>query len=109
MDKKVADIEKLKLLAEQLIEAKKEVSELNARIKEIVKNTEIEINEPLSNGGRVTYTLVQPKPSFDFKAFSAFLYGSMKAGANYTVEELDSKMDEFKVIKDPKWSLKIKK
>ncbi|QIW62569.1 hypothetical protein [Mycoplasmopsis gallinacea] len=103
------DIEKIKLLAEDLLESKKEVSELNKLLKQEFKDIEIEVDEPLSNGGRITYKKSEPRTTFDFKGYSAFLHNAIKEGKNYTEEELDLIMKEFAVEKEGKWSIKLKK
>lgn len=112
MDKKeltVADLEKLKLLAEELLRLKKDVKELNAMIKDIIKDTEVAFNEPLAEGGRITYELIAPKPRIDYPSYSQYLFTLLNRGEQLTKEEMELVIEQFVVHKDPKWKLTIKK
>ncbi|MHA0272755.1 hypothetical protein [Mycoplasma sp. 48589B] len=106
---KTADIEKVKLLAENYLQAKADMKEYLNAIKQEVADTEVAISEPLSQGGRILYTEVTPKASFDFKGYSNYLYTAMIQGITYSEEELDEIMKQFVVKKDSKWVLKITK
>ncbi|WLP85907.1 hypothetical protein [Mycoplasma seminis] len=106
---KTADIERVKLLAESYLAAKAEMKENLKLIKDELDGTEITISESLDQGGRITYSEVTPRASFDFKGYSNYLYTAMIQGKNYTEEELDEIMKQFVVKKDSKWVLKITK
>ncbi|SJZ41399.1 hypothetical protein [Mycoplasmopsis verecunda] len=106
---KTANIERVKTLAEGYLEAKAEMKQYLNQIKEEIEGTEVSISEPLSQGGRITYTEVTPRASFDFKGYSNYLYTAMLKGEQYSEEQLDEIMKQFVVKKDSKWALKITK
>ncbi|MFV8401281.1 hypothetical protein [Mycoplasma sp. 005V] len=106
---KTADVEKIKLLAEDYLRAKADMKECLAAIKTEVADTEVTISEPLSEGGRIIYTEVTPRASFDFKGYSNYLYTAMVQGITYSEDELEEIMKQFVVKKDSKWVLKITK
>ncbi|MFV8470558.1 hypothetical protein ACNQ2O_03725 [Mycoplasma sp. AA7A] len=106
---KVADIERVKLLAENYLRAKADMKEYLNQIKQEVADTEVAISESLSEGGKILYTEVTPKATFDFKGYSNYLYTAMIQGITYTEEQLDEIMKQFVVKKDSKWVLKITK
>ncbi|RIV16847.1 hypothetical protein [Mycoplasmopsis gallopavonis] len=108
-DTRVADIERVKLLAEELLIAKQKVKEINQMLKDLVRDTEIEFSEPLSDGGWVTYELVEAKPRIDYRKYSQYLFNLLNRGEKLTEEEMQVVIESFVVTKDPKWSLKIKK
>lgn len=105
---KVANIEQVKLLAEQIIEAKKELQQLNKQLKDLVKDTEVEFNEPLSTGGRIIYQKITPKPSFNYRAYSAFLHATIQT-KTLSEGELDRVIEQFTEQKPDKWKLQITK
>ncbi|WP_036464527.1 hypothetical protein [Mycoplasmopsis sturni] len=104
----VANIDQVKLLAEQIVEAKKELKELNKQLKDLVKDTEVEFNEPLSNGGRVVYQKFTPKPSFNYRAYSAFLHATIQT-KTLSEGELDKIIEQFTEQKPDKWKIQITK
>ncbi|WP_025755329.1 hypothetical protein [Mycoplasmopsis cricetuli] len=105
---KIANIEKIKLIAESLQDAQKEVRELKRELNNLVKNTEVEINEPLANGGRIIYKRVTPKPTFNYRQYSVFLHTKIQK-STLTEQELNDIMKEFTEQKADKWKLKIEK
>ncbi|WP_426461622.1 hypothetical protein [Mycoplasma hafezii] len=104
-----ADIEKVKLLAEELLVLKAKVKEINQMIKDIVKDTEIAFDEPLSDGGRVTYQITTPKPKIDYPSYSQYLFTLLNRGEQLSQQEAEMIIEQFVVQKDPKWKLTIKK
>ncbi|VEU76175.1 hypothetical protein [Mycoplasmopsis columboralis] len=104
----VANIEKLKLLAEELKEAQDQVRILKKEMKDLVAGTEVEINEPLSVGGRITYKKVTPKPSFNYRQYSAYLHNEIQR-STLTEKDLENIMAQFTEQKPDKWKLKIEK
>ncbi|APJ38817.1 hypothetical protein [Mycoplasmopsis pullorum] len=106
---KIVDLEKAKILAENIIEAQKEVSFLKSQLKELFKDTNVEVVEYLSNGGTLMYTEVQPKPKFDYQNYAGYLYNLVKRGETLSEQELDKLIAQFTIEREPKWSLKVKK
>lgn len=104
----VANIDQVKILAEQIVEAKKELKELNKQLKDLVKDTEVEFNEPLSNGGRVVYQKFTSKPSFNYRAYSAFLHATIQT-KTLSEGELDKIIEQFTEQKPDKWKIQITK
>ncbi|QNM93889.1 hypothetical protein H9M94_01275 [Mycoplasma sp. Pen4] len=109
MNNKAVDLEKVKLLAESYLHHKKESQELLKMIKEEFADTTVSVSEALSEGGKLSYTQVAPKPRMDFKGYSAYLQTAVVKNISYTEDELVQIMEEFIVQKEPKWVLKITK
>ncbi|WP_041594041.1 hypothetical protein [Mycoplasma crocodyli] len=108
MEKSV-DLEKVRLLAEQIIELKKEVAILNKDLKNEFDGVDVEVDEILSNGSRLTYKISKPKAKFDYISYAAFLFQALKKGEKYSEQELDEILEQFRVEKKEKWTLKITK
>lgn len=108
MDKSV-DLDRAKLIAEQIVELKSNLSELNKELKELFKDTDVPVKETLSTGGQLIYEIIKPKPKFDYVTYSAFLYQSIKQGKTLTEDELDDLLPQFTIEKNERWSLKVKK
>ncbi|MBW0596783.1 hypothetical protein [Mycoplasmopsis anatis] len=108
MDKSV-DLERAKLIAEQIVELKNNLSDLNKELKELFKDTNVPVKEILSSGGQLIYEIIKPKPKFDYVTYSAFLYQSLKHGKTLSEEELDDLLPQFTIEKNERWSLKVKK
>ncbi|AKF40985.1 hypothetical protein MCANUFG4_02081 [Mycoplasmopsis canis UFG4] len=114
--KTVADIEKLKLLAEEYLRLSKEAKEVKKMMKEIVQDTEIEINEPLSEGGRVIYTKPEAKTVIDRKLVTELLFNIVLDYNSETSDkkipsnqEIEEKIRNYcQVLKEYKWKLTIK-
>ncbi|MEA4162600.1 hypothetical protein NPA13_01425 [Mycoplasma sp. 2045] len=107
MQHETIDIEKIVLLAENYVNAKKEANENLKLIKEELKDVDIEISRTLSTGGKISYVLYQPANSFDYRGYGNFLHQSMLEGRTFTPEELEDLIKEYVVAKEPKWKLKI--
>lgn len=108
MDKSV-DLERAKLIAEQIVELKNNLSDLNKELKELFKDTDVPVKEILSSGGQLIYEIIKPKPKFDYVTYSVFLYQSLKQGKTLSEEELDDLLPQFTIEKNERWSLKVKK
>ncbi|QZE12567.1 hypothetical protein [Mycoplasma sp. Ms02] len=106
---KVVNVEKVKLLAERMIELQKEVASLRKELKEEFSDTEIAINEPLSGGGFLSYNLVKPKARFDYRAYSSHLYGCMMRKEELTQEDMDKLIESYTFEKEETWKLSVKK
>ncbi|WP_036451861.1 hypothetical protein [Mycoplasma buteonis] len=111
MEKEIisANIEQIKLLAEELLDYKQKVKEINQMLKDLVKDTEISFDEPLSDGGRVSYQIVTPKPRIDYPSYSQYLFTLLNRGEQLTEAEMEMLIEQFIVQKDPKWKLTVKK
>ncbi|EFF41377.1 hypothetical protein [Mycoplasmopsis alligatoris] len=103
----VVDIEKAKLLAERINELKKEASSLTKELKELFKDTNVEVEEILSDGTKLVYKQFKTKPKFDYKSFVAYLLQAVKKGIQYDDNEIDNLLEQFKEERPEKWALKI--
>ncbi|WBP83784.1 hypothetical protein [Mycoplasmopsis edwardii] len=110
----VADIEKLKLLAEEYLRLINEAKELKKMMNEIVKDTEVEFDEALSEGGRITYHKPESKTVIDRKLVTQLLFNIVLNSKNNpevipTNQELEEKIrTDCQVFKEFKWKLSIK-
>ncbi|UUD36400.1 hypothetical protein NPA08_00995 [Mycoplasmopsis citelli] len=104
----IANIEKLKLLAEELKQAQEEIKTIKREMKDIVDGTEVEIDEPLSGGGRITYKKITPKPTFNYRQYSAYLHSEIQR-STLSQKDLEKIMQQFTEQKPDKWRLKIQK
>ncbi|WP_406613501.1 hypothetical protein ACJA23_02005 [Mycoplasma corogypsi] len=105
----LADVEKVKLLAEALIEAKNEVAKLNKELKYLVANTDVPFSETLSNGGIVSYDLVQPKPRFNYNRYTGALLQIIESGQELSEDANEILKQACFDHKEAKWKLSIKK
>ncbi|WP_322962393.1 hypothetical protein RRG39_02670 [Mycoplasmopsis cynos] len=114
--KKVADVEKLKLLAEEYIRVSKDLKELKKEMNNLVADTDVEINEHLSEGGMVMYHKPPSKNKIDKSLLNELLFNIIlnfnkdpeqaKIPSNL---EIESQIKEkCQVIKEFKWKLTIK-
>ncbi|UUM19704.1 MULTISPECIES: hypothetical protein [unclassified Mycoplasma] len=104
----IANIEKLKLLAEEHEKLAQELKIIKKEMKDLVANTQVEIDEPLSTGSRVVYKKITPKPSFNYRQYSAYLHSEIQR-STLSEKELESIMQQFTEQKPDKWRLKITK
>lgn len=114
--KKIADIEQLKLLAEDYLRLTKEAKELKKLMQELVKDTEIEIYERLSEGGLVQYFKPESKTVIDKKLLTELLF-SIFIDYNHensqksipSIQEIEEQIKEqCQVVKEYKWKLALK-
>ncbi|WP_027121224.1 hypothetical protein [Mycoplasma leonicaptivi] len=114
--KQTVDIEKLKILAEEFLRLDAEAKNIKKEVKDLLKGTDVEINERLSNGGKIIYVKPESQTKLDRKAVSDLLYKIIldvnknpEENKIPTLSELEQEIkDKCLVEKEFNWKLSIK-